>query len=276
MLSLIKDLIGCLIKDLIGFLMGGVPEASQAHSLKAPTTALQCEDTKEVPDDFWWWERSDRDASRDRNVFSKSALRVPLPSASRTGRPLKILALHGRGSNNDITSIQLSSLKCSSRCVADLLAAPHSASPQNSVFRMFSERPFHEWGSDTDTIRGVLAYIEKHGPYDGLYGFSQGAAVVTALSKPGAAEALGSERTWRFVICACGVPPPGEVKVDLPSLQIIGAADWCISASRALAGVYDDPTVLEHPGGHELPLKLRGNAHFQAGLDVFFDCMLAL
>ena len=84
---------------------------------------------------------------------------------------------------------------------------------------MLSNRAFHEWGHDEKALKGVLAYIERYGPYDGLYGFSQGAAVVTALSKPGVAEGFGSKRTWRFVICACGVPPPGDGTVDLPSCR---------------------------------------------------------
>ena len=161
-------------------------------------------------------------------------------------------------------------------CIRDRLSAPHSSSPQSDVFHMLSNRPFHQWGHDEAALKGVLAYIERHGPYDGLYGFSQGAAVVTALSKPGVAEGLGSKRTWRFVICACGVPPPGDGTVDLPSLQISGARDPFRSASKALADVYEAPVLLEHAGGHELPLKLRHDAKFKDALDAFFDRVLEL
>lgn len=256
---------GSMIKDLAGFFLGGAPESSQAR--QQPTPSVQRGDAK-----AWWWEK--RDVERD--VFASSRHRAHLPRCKKTGRPLKILALHGRGSNNDITTIQLTSLECPTRCVADLLSAPHDAGPQSGVFRMLSNRPFHEWGYAEEPLRGVLAYIETHGPFDGLYGFSQGAAVVTALSKPGVAEGFGSKRTWRFVICACGVPPPGGGTVDLPSLQISGATDPFRAASRALAGVYENPVLLEHAGGHELPLKLRHDAPFKDALDAFFDRMLAL
>ena len=257
-----------LIKDLAGFFLGGAPEASKARPPRDPTTPTQRDDKK----DAWWWETRET----DRDAFASSRHRAHLPRCKRTGRPLKILALHGRGSNNDITSIQLSSLEVPTRCVADLLSAPHSSSPQSDVFHMLSNRPFHQWGHDEAALKGVLAYIERHGPYDGLYGFSQGAAVVTALSKPGVAEGLGSKRTWRFVICACGVPPPGDGTVDLPSLQISGARDPFRSASKALADVYEAPVLLEHAGGHELPLKLRHDARFKDVLDAFFDRVLEL
>ena len=259
-----------LIKDLAGFFLGTVPESSQARRPQQPTTPTQRDDEKEAK--TWWWES--READRD--VFKASRHRAHLPRCKKTGRPLKILALHGRGSNNDITSIQLSSLEVPTRCVADLLSAPHSSSPQSDVFHMLSNRPFHEWGHDEKALKGVLAYIERYGPYDGLYGFSQGAAVVTALSKPGVAEGFGSARTWRFVICACGVPPPGDGTVDLPSLQISGARDPFRAASKALADVYEAPVLLEHAGGHELPLKLRHDARFKVVLDAFFDRIIEL
>jgi hypothetical protein len=262
-----------LIKDLAGFFLGSAPESAKAR-VPPPTTPTQRDDKaqRDEKKDTWWWET--READRD--AFASSRHRAHLPRCKRTGRPLKILALHGRGSNNDITAIQLSSLEIPTRCVADLLSAPHSSSPQSDVFHMLSNRAFHEWGHDEKALKGVLAYIERYGPYDGLYGFSQGAAVVTALSKPGVAEGFGSKRTWRFVICACGVPPPGDGTVDLPSLQISGARDPFRAASKALADVYEAPVLLEHAGGHELPLKLRHDARFKDALDAFFDRVLEL
>ena len=262
-----------LIKDLAGYFLGSAPESAKARPPQS-TTPAESDDKSQRDDkrDAWWWES--READRD--AFKASRHRAHLPRCKRTGRPLKILALHGRGSNNDITAIQLSSLEVPTRCVADLLSAPHSSSPQSDVFHMLSNREFHQWGHDEAALKGVLAYIERYGPYDGLYGFSQGAAVVTALSKPGVAEGFGSARTWRFVICACGVPPPGDGTVDLPSLQISGARDPFRAASKALAGVYEAPVLLEHAGGHELPLKLRHDARFKDALDAFFDRALEL
>ena len=124
-----------LIKDLAGFFLGAVPESSQARPPRAdPTTPTQRDDKTDAK--AWWWETRET----DRDAFASSRHRAHLPRCKRTGRPLKILALHGRGSNNDITSIQLSSLEVPTRCVADLLSAPHTSSPQSDVFHMLSNR----------------------------------------------------------------------------------------------------------------------------------------
>ena len=72
------------------------------------------------------------------------------------------------------------------------------------------------------------------------------------------------------------MPPPGDGTVDLPSLQISGARDPFRAASKALAGVYEAPVLLEHAGGHELPLKLRHDSSFKDALDAFFDRVLEL
>jgi hypothetical protein len=153
-----------LIKDLAGFFLGSAPDSAKARGPQ-PTTPTQRGGKPQRDDkkDAWWWEN--READHD--VFASSRHRAHLPRCKRTGRPLKILALHGRGSNNDITSIQLSSLEVPTRCVADLLSAPHDSSPQSDVFHMLSNRPFHEWGHDEEALKGVLAYIERYGPYDG-------------------------------------------------------------------------------------------------------------
>ena len=137
-----------LIKDLAGFFLGAVPESSKARPPRAdPTTETERDDKTDAK--AWWWETRET----DRDVFASSRHRAHLPRCKRTGRPLKILALHGRGSNNDITSIQLSSLEIPTRCVADLLSAPRDSSPQSDVFHMLSNRSFHEWGHDENALK---------------------------------------------------------------------------------------------------------------------------
>lgn len=215
------------------------------------------------------------------------------------GRPLRLLALHGTGSNNDITSIQLVSLEWHEKAVVDCLAGPLGASPYNSSFPLMSELPFKTWwrgGATAQTLRpalvGVLGFIDAHGPYDGLYGFSAGAQLVAALSAPGMAAALGSRRSWRFVVCACGVsvangaadellrsarpdeedlPEKAMDDIDLPSLHIIGRKDVCRPMSVELAKTFREPTVVYHDGGHELPLTLRKNAAFKAEVHGFLE-----
>ena len=119
--------------------------------------------------------------------------------------------------------------------------------------------------------------------------------MVSALSAPGVAEALGGARTWRWVVCACGVhaaravdaaalvaaaggaPPPAAASVDavdLPSLHVVGAADPCRPMSLDLAAAYADAAIVEHAGGHELPIALRRDAAFVGAVDAFFRSVL--
>ncbi|KAJ8610682.1 hypothetical protein CTAYLR_005665 [Chrysophaeum taylorii] len=222
----------------------------------------------------------------------------PNLAIKRNGRPLRLLCLHGHGSNNDITAIQMCSLGLHSRCSVDLLHGAQPCAPQAWTFTQLSARPFKSWwdmrgGGLEAALRRVLLAVEEHGPYDGLYGFSQGSAVASWLSLPGVAESLGAKRTWRFVVCAGGVDigldeamalldgdhgsddntnarkTTTSKKIDLPSLHIIGRKDSYITLSRRLVALYDNPVVLSHPHAHEVPVSLRRDAPFQAAVHDF-------
>lgn len=149
-------------------------------------------------DGEWWWQQGASDPFVDADTYGEMQ---HLPGSGRgplvngRGRPLRILALHGRGSNNDITAIQLVSLELHDRCRVDALAAPIDDAPYSRYFSLLSERKFRRWwrgAASPDALepalRGVLAFVDARGPYDGLYGFSQGSALVAALSTPGVAR----------------------------------------------------------------------------------------
>lgn len=246
----------------------------------------------------WWWRAHSR-AYVDRNLFAEmqvSSLGASPLKRPRGGRRLRVLALHGRGSNNDITSVQCVSLELHDRVDVDALAAPLDDAPYARVFEMLSERPFRCWWKGAaapeslePALRGVLAFVDEHGPYDGLYGFSQGAGVVAALCAPGVCEALGATRTWAFVILAGansladgaaralvaaatdGEAPAERPPIDVPSLHLIGRLDAVRLLSAEAARLFRNPTVVYHGAGHELPLKLRRDAEFQAAVAAFLD-----
>jgi len=223
----------------------------------------------------------------DGNVFQEQLV-LSRAIESSPGRPLRLLCLHGKGSNNDITAIQLVSLDVHTCVEADLVQGGLRSAAYSPLFRQLSDRQFRAWVEDVvspegleGAMRRVLEIVKRHGPYDGLYGFSQGAAVVTMLSLPGMARKLGYERSWHFVVCACGVNvgwPLVEwfydegcapTVVDLPSLHIIGRADPIGPLSHKLVEAYQAPTVVTHRLGHELPVALRKDARFQAQVHDF-------
>mmetsp|Transcript_6806 Transcript_6806/g.9526 ORF Transcript_6806/g.9526 Transcript_6806/m.9526 type:complete len:256 (-) Transcript_6806:106-873(-) len=207
------------------------------------------------------------------------------------GRPLRMLCLHGRGSNNDITGIQMMSLGLERFVEIDTLCGKMHYEPASKIFRKLSTRSFRIWWNDAETFQKaiirVLTIIKKYGPYDGLYGFSMGAALVTALSTPGISKVFNHRITWRFVVCAHGVDLENEKlaqllqlketvalpQIHLPSLHIIGRRDpYRLSSHQLLNTRYDEQNscVVFNNCAHELPTTLRQESQFIAQVHEFF------
>uniref|UniRef100_A0A674J1K9 Esterase OVCA2 n=1 Tax=Terrapene triunguis TaxID=2587831 RepID=A0A674J1K9_9SAUR len=108
-----------------------------------------------------------------------------------------------------------------------------------------------------DTVARALA---EQGPFDGLLGFSQGAALaamVCALKQRGDARF-----PFEFAIVVAGfrsraAPHSGYYRepIAVPTLHVLGDTDRVIppGLSRELASHFVDPAVLTHPGGHFVP-----------------------
>ena len=98
--------------------------------------------------------------------------------------------------------------------------------------------------------------LEEQGPFDGAFGFSQGAAFLTAFV--GALESSGGDSPFRFLILCGGVPPADKSvvpknKVATRNVHIIGDNDPLKSMSEALCDMYENPTVVASPAGHQPP-----------------------
>lgn len=114
-------------------------------------------------------------------------------------------------------------------------------------------------------------YIQKSTPIHAIWGFSQGACfagLLTALLS----KQLRDHPLRKHLPASQG-PPSADIFVsgfkarfpqydsiyvkgiDVRTLHIIGGKDDAVSPekSEALTLVYRDPSVLRHPGGHEIP-----------------------
>ena len=110
------------------------------------------------------------------------------------------------------------------------------------------------WSNSRDFI---AQYCKQEGPFDGLFGFSQGAALGALL------VALSAAPTFGFAILVGGFASadPEHVPIyragacHVPSLHIIGLSDGVVppERSRALADSFHEPWILEHAGGHVVP-----------------------
>lgn len=177
-------------------------------------------------------------------------------------------------------------LEKSHKCRVVYLSAPLPASgPQNPSLTMFSEGPWLKWDNTVDTIKYIVDFALKNGPFDAIYGFSQGATMATIVSSPSVWRDLYKlpKCPWRFAICACvgatelarSTELEGkklELPVTLPSLHILGRADALLKEGEAFRQQYQQAGLctLYHASGHELPMSLCSNKEFQDGLRAFF------
>ncbi|XP_074119970.1 esterase OVCA2 [Sminthopsis crassicaudata] len=124
----------------------------------------------------------------------------------------------------------------------------------------------------------VQQAMAKHGPLDGLLGFSQGAALAALVCALGQA---GDPRfpLPRFVILVSGFRPRGprlsppllQAPLLLPSLHVLGETDRVIPTQESLelAGCFSGAVTLSHPGGHFIPAASPQRQAYLKFLDQF-------
>ena len=163
--------------------------------------------------------------------------------------PLRFLSLHGGGTSANVNKMQMSRmLKAlkdklgTSSIECDFLQGTREwkGSKDPMLERMFPGEPFFGWygvehGAKADSgpeyvdalldpnvsftyidhekaLDALDEQIERHGPYDGLIGFSQGAIVITmgtARRLERAAKGLGPPPTWRVNVLMSALAPRG-------------------------------------------------------------------
>ncbi|AAS51302.1 ACR076Cp [Eremothecium gossypii ATCC 10895] len=215
----------------------------------------------------------------------------------------RLLFLHGFLQNGRVFSEKSSGLrkllkKAGVQC--DYIDGPVELQPADLPFSVEAERwsatvdagMNRAWFHHTDVsadlnvadaLETVAAHIRAHGPYDGVVGFSQGAALAAILTNrlcdlvpghpplkvglfvsgysftepdPVAPQALRIAARHQQAFA----PPPGQ---PTQVLFLYGAADAAVPAARSkyLQDIYvkaygeDQVKGFEHPGGHMVPNK---------------------
>ncbi|XP_073103700.1 uncharacterized protein [Elaeis guineensis] len=186
----------------------------------------------------------------------------------------RFLCLHGFRTSGEIMRTQVLGKwldHVTARLDLFFADAPFPAEGKSDVEGIFPP-PYYEWFQFDSAFLNYrnfdecLAYIEelmiKHGPFDGLMGFSQGAILSAAL--PGLqARGLALTRVpkVKYVVIIAGAKLQSPVvaekayasKIECPSLHFIGEKDFLKTHGERLLASFVDPFVIRHPKGHTVP-----------------------
>ncbi len=120
---------------------------------------------------------------------------------------------------------------------------------------------WHDGFSGWERTRDWAVELLSTGPrIDGIFGFSQGAALTGLLA--GLRDSRPSPLEFEFAIMVGGftstMPQHAGLfrhKLTVPSVHVTGRADAIVPRrdSLLLADRFADPLVIEHPGGHIIP-----------------------
>ncbi|CAO3639296.1 unnamed protein product [Cunninghamella blakesleeana] len=212
---------------------------------------------------------------------------------------LKILCLHGMSQNGHIFRKKTAVIRKKIDKIADMvyITAPHLSLHPNHTSEVLraaaadenapeEEKPFGWWLAKEENVQPeddsfvgfkesidvVKDVLTKEGPFDGIFGFSQGAAFASMLAAALENRSLLPEYfseefqhpAFRFAIVSASFIPERPIsqrifahKIKTPSLHMIGETDTLIVPERMeeLADAFENPTILKHPGGHVVPSK---------------------
>jgi hypothetical protein len=181
------------------------------------------------------------------------------PNGSAAGeKSLRVLCLHGYHGRAKILRGQMAPLAAALPAVIEYvyIDAPSLATGD---FGWWHEG-FRGWDR---TLSWAIELFASQPRFDGLFGFSQGAALTGLLAAFDQSHRRATDHGWfDFAVMVGGfkivAPNHGELFAEplaVPSVHVMGRGDTIvpIGDSRQLAALFRQPLVLEHPGGHVIP-----------------------
>ncbi|XP_029956980.1 esterase OVCA2 [Salarias fasciatus] len=212
--------------------------------------------------------------------------------------PLRVLCIHGYRQNGASFREKTGALRKLLKKHVELvyLTAPLSVPPEvtdkeseaeedsrgwwfsDVQARSFSARQECEESLGLDqSVATVREAVKAQGPFDGILGFSQGAAFVAVLCSL-QEKNLEPDFSFRFAVLVAGFRSACkehqtyyDARLQIPSLHVFGLEDRVIpdSMSRELLPSFQDPQVLIHPGGHFVPAASAHRQTYQEFLKKF-------
>ncbi|CAI4232835.1 unnamed protein product [Auanema sp. JU1783] len=206
---------------------------------------------------------------------------------------LRVLCLHGYRQNGILFREKTGSFRKLMKKYADFefVSAPLIPSVADEVRRddarawwfskasdEFSSRDVTEIATGFDeSVSSVVDFVKENGPFDGLFGFSQGASMchlLLALEKAGKIQL-----NFKFAILCAGFLSLSSVhsslltyNFDIPSFHIYGESDDIVNSKRSieLASKFENSRCVTHEGGHCVPSMTKNKEQIKE----FFDSLV--
>ncbi|KAI3472406.1 hypothetical protein Pfo_029527 [Paulownia fortunei] len=193
--------------------------------------------------------------------------------ASRDGAKKRILCLHGFRTSGSFLKKQISKWDPSifAHFDMDFPDGIYPAGGKSDIEGIFPP-PYFEWFQFNKEfteytnleacIDYLCDYITSKGPFDGLLGFSQGAALSgLLLGYQAQGKILKEHPSMKLFVSISGSkfrdPSISEVAYKDPirvkSVHFIGDKDWLKLPSEELATAFENPLIIRHPQGHTVP-----------------------
>jgi len=174
-------------------------------------------------------------------------------------QPLRVLCLHGYHGTAAVLRSQMAALTTAMPAEVEFVYVDAPS---------LAEGDFGWWHAGGDgwerTREWATRLFRSADGFDGVFGFSQGAALAGLLAGLQQARSGDPKRDirFKFALMVGGFKSDAAEPDDLfarqltvPSIHVIGRTDMVVPPheSRLLADAFIDPLVLEHEGGHVIP-----------------------
>ncbi|KAF7411296.1 hypothetical protein HZH66_000192 [Vespula vulgaris] len=192
---------------------------------------------------------------------------------------LRILAIHGYHQSDIIFRGKLGSLRKGFKKELDFtfVRAPHKI-PTKDEFDTDAEESGYGWWFNTedrvfkatvqsndcigfeDSLDVIIKTCQEHGPFDGILGFSQGAAFAVILCIMQQRKICPFKFNFAIIIsgfislCAPHAEYYNEI-IELPSLHIYGQNDKVVpnDMTEKVCDLFKNCSKIIHEGGHYIP-----------------------
>ncbi|GAB9464687.1 hypothetical protein Gpo141_00002115 [Globisporangium polare] len=211
----------------------------------------------------------------------------------------RVLCLHGYRQTGAKLHVRISGFRRAFKssvefvCVDAPLVVPYEPTSEEHIKSMqesestdddHEKKQFSWWNYHVDKDTGAQTYSEveeaidyvasickEQGPFDGVFGFSQGGMLAAFVLQRQFESPENSPFAFSFGIFAAApqsIDPRfgfSDIKLSVPSLHLIGETDTIVSPERCKKNAegFVDPKVLLHAGGHYIPANKESKDAFR-------------